>query len=569
MEEQAIKDLYKQYLENVLNIQYIKVSIQKESPLINSRVCLADKSRNPLTNYFDRIQELKNGMYFVGYNISSEIPECTFFDSDGNVIRKLEGFIVEEFKNDNDITKIFNSKNKRKCGYINFKGETLGEIKWGTLSGNFIDGRARVSSTEGSTLGKSGFIDEKGNLVIPCSSINFYDFSDGVVCADEGSLMKYYDRDGNLLFTDVLTSPFFKEGLVKYQNQDGKFGFKNKKGEIAIKAHFARVGDFNNGYAQVKDDVYIDLSGNKTKLVSYEYGSVKYEKGFLKNRYYNKVTGKYDKLSAVPFKDLGNYLLCVSNEEFVIYSKESGIYTSTKIKYQKNLLDIYVRNDILAICGNLFYLAPAGCINLSEVLDLNSVMSYEKCADIMDYESFKTKALKDEDFRKTIISSSEQIVSEQIQQNILRAKAKQDSERQELIDQLSSLYDHLNTLDNSAGKLAKIDPNILLKRVDDHLEIKEEFVNQLSYLDLSYIDFTNVKVSGIDFSGTNADLDPQQVYKKDMSNSNYQGMNFTSKNFSEVNIKGSSFIDCNMDFVIMDGAIKDDSTILGDTKVVK
>lgn len=80
------------------------------------------------------------------------------------------------------------------------------------------------------------------------------------------------------------------------------------------------------------------------------------------------------------------------------------------------------------------------------------------------------------------------------------------------------------------------------------------------FLDLHYLDFENVKVSGIDFSGTNATINPQKVYNKDMSNGIYDGLIFTSKDFSNVNISNSSFKGCNMDFALLDNAIVDDTT---------
>ncbi len=70
----------------------------------------------------------------------------------------------------------------------------------------------------------------------------------------------------------------------------------------------------------------------------------------------------------------------------------------------------------------------------------------------------------------------------------------------------------------------------------------------LPVINLSSNSFDNVKVSGIDFTGTNANIDPQTVYNKDMSHGIYDGLNFTMKSFDGVNTDDASFEGCVMDF---------------------
>ena len=97
---------------------------------------------------------------------------------------------------------------------------------------------------------------------------------------------------------------------------------------------------------------------------------------------------------------------------------------------------------------------------------------------------------------------------------------------------------------------AAIEDNQLFIRAGDHLEILPWYLenNLLPVINLSTNTFDNVKVSGIDFTGTNANIDPQTVYNKDMSHGIYDGLNFTMKNFDGVNTDGASFEGCVMDF---------------------
>lgn len=56
--------------------------------------------------------------------------------------------------------------------------------------------------------------------------------------------------------------------------------------------------------------------------------------------------------------------------------------------------------------------------------------------------------------------------------------------------------------------------------------IASEYLKDLIYFDLLTYDFISFCVGGIDFRGTNACLDPQKVYNKDMSNGGLFGGNF-------------------------------------------
>ena len=62
-----------------------------------------------------------------------------------------------------------------------------------------------------------------------------------------------------------------------------------------------------------------------------------------------------------------------------------------------------------------------------------------------------------------------------------------------------------------------------------------------------FYDFTGYDVSNLDFSGTNAAINPQIVYDKDMSNGNYSDVTFLTYDFSNVDISGAVF---NNDFIV-------------------
>ena len=88
----------------------------------------------------------------------------------------------------------------------------------------------------------------------------------------------------------------------------------------------------------------------------------------------------------------------------------------------------------------------------------------------------------------------------------------------------------------------------LLVQIDDHYEINRNFVNYLRFLNLSMIDFSNVKVSGLDFRGSGARINPQLVYKKDLSNGIFDAGNIKFyDDLNGVNIEGADFTECEVD----------------------
>ncbi len=123
-------------------------------------------------------------------------------------------------------------------------------------------------------------------------------------------------------------------------------------------------------------------------------------------------------------------------------------------------------------------------------------------------------------------------------------------------------YAELSKESDKNDEYMDVDIDIFFIDVGDHKEINPMFINYLSIIDMRGFSFKNVKVSGLNFSNSNALIDPQEVYQKDMSNSLFRGMDFNIADFAGVNIKNSDFTDCIMDFAKLDNAIMDENTVL-------
>lgn len=120
-------------------------------------------------------------------------------------------------------------------------------------------------------------------------------------------------------------------------------------------------------------------------------------------------------------------------------------------------------------------------------------------------------------------------------------------------ENLKEVINSVRVIANRAMNLEEQDPSqkdkvrnsvdvgedVLFEIVDDHFEIRQEFIPVLKYLNLEHINCRNLKVSGIDFTGTNIRINPQMVYMKDLSNSIFENDNIVG-DLTDCNTTGSN-----------------------------
>lgn len=93
-----------------------------------------------------------------------------------------------------------------------------------------------------------GFINEKGEEVIPCQFMVAHDFSDGLafVQLEFRGPVCFINKDGKAVLEDVNTDDDFHEGLCRVQ-VGGFVGFINKTGTITIPAIYTSATNFSDG----------------------------------------------------------------------------------------------------------------------------------------------------------------------------------------------------------------------------------------------------------------------------------------------------------------------------------
>lgn len=109
-------------------------------------------------------------------------------------------------------------------------------------------------------------------------------------------------------------------------------------------------------------------------------------------------------------------------------------------------------------------------------------------------------------------------------------------------------------------KRIRIPEEELIIVVGDHKEIRSEYLQYIDYIDFSFINTDNLKVCGIDWSRTNIRINPQTVYKKDLSYSKWNDDNIMWKSFEGCNLIGCDISGEYESVTGLEAAIIDDTT---------
>lgn len=363
------------------------------------------------------------------------------------------------------------------------------------------------------------------------------------------------------------------------------------------------------------------LKKNLNTSREYTCGISRTRFGREQHYFFNDFTGKYEPLIFDPlvfeyeyeYGPHGDYtgkmaihmenqyykLFIDDDGKIFLYRKSLGTYD--ELAYNKTdkqsgnpekdfiALDINFDKNIIKINDTYYYLTPF------DVIDISGMMKNKKWSrfirinplieKIMSFSEFKTRMRTDKRFMVLLREEIKEIKNQNLLKELkIREQTKQErkmslmSEKRSLLEEWLKICSRIKEIDESlavdfseyqednadktAGRIS-VEEEQLLINVGDHKEINPLFINFLGNFNLSGVSFDNVKVSGLDLSYSNAIIDPQKVYNKDMSNGNYSGLSFNSSNFNGVNICGSDFTDCEMELALIDKAIMDENTKLG------
>ncbi|HBK98560.1 MAG TPA: hypothetical protein DD001_15185 [Microcoleaceae bacterium UBA10368] len=158
------------------------------------------------------------------------------------------------------------SKTVYKYGFINKKGQYVVPPQFDTTFYSFSEGLAVVERE-----GEHGYVDQTGKIVIPlkCESVT-WNFSEGLARAilKRGDKIGYIDKTGNYVIPPQFDdAEDFAGGLavVKIKDKHGydQYGYIDKKGKYAIQPQFDYATRFNLGLALV------EIRNDKTAINKY------------------------------------------------------------------------------------------------------------------------------------------------------------------------------------------------------------------------------------------------------------------------------------------------------------
>lgn len=162
-----------------------------------------------------------------------------------------------------EFTTPYAAKRDGKFGYIDKKGEMIIPPQFERALG-FVEGLGRVGIGD-----KQGYIDETGKFVIPLKFDEAHPFSEGLAGARIGERFGFIDKSGAFAVPPRYEQvEHFSEGIAAVM-ENGKWGYINRQGDTIAEPQFNTCWPFNDGVAPVMGDGncgYIDKSGKPIYL---------------------------------------------------------------------------------------------------------------------------------------------------------------------------------------------------------------------------------------------------------------------------------------------------------------
>ena len=211
----------------------------------------------------------------------------------------LTDFIFDSYYDYNESEGLICTRIDDKFGTINLKGEIVHQFKFSDsldfkdglawayddADGKFIvdsQGHSLFPASDFDTVGWRGFfevanedrevalVSKEGKLLTPFQYVSIQDFSEGfAVALTKDYKFVYLDESGRValkLDDNIKDADNFKNGLAIVRNQNKKYGFINKRGELVIDFLYDDAEIFDsNGYAVIGENErygLIDALGN-------------------------------------------------------------------------------------------------------------------------------------------------------------------------------------------------------------------------------------------------------------------------------------------------------------------
>ena len=547
--EKEYQDYIKNYLNNIFVVSrenkyrndgyYSSLYVDDIPPSIKRQLMMSNYHEISTRNGYAMVQRNTDGMYnFLrekdmtlgpnwykvvsnycnGYaRVSSEDNKWNFIDTDGNLVFKEDFYEV-----DGPTQGRFKVCKKPNEWYYIDKNGIVKSDKYERIS-NYVDGLAIAT--------KRLPFDRREYVIIDLDGIELFKFkslsdarTERIFYGDLHALSKSFSKYQNIV---VCNTTELKDYKVKFRHK--RYTCDNKEDTFDIKYRPIRI--YDKRYTLCKDQ----------------------EKVYL----YDRLLNEYEPLGI--FEDIEfdeNFIYDKKNKKvFFVYEEKFIDLTEYYNENLKGYGTIEVKSDIKFMSKNDFFI---------------------------EKEKGIKKALQREKERKAQEELEKSMTSEELEMKRLQDEAKRKQKIAEIYE-----AEAFHELEDVVSKFEKIKEltgeNIvrpfkhLFVQVGDHLEFRDIIVLSgfLKHVNFNAVSLKNVKLSGLNLSGTNIRFNPQEIYNKDLSNCNLEGIYFpVTTNFKDVNICGSRFttdandrtFDINED--ILSEAIYDDRTLLNGVPLI-
>ena len=551
-------EFYQEYLNNKLNIIFNK---QSESGLDywNNPFKMYRKLVNSSKEFYDGYKKINNGNMFnfidKNGNLISDIwyddvhnfsegnalvvknGKCNFINNKGVLISNNWFDLVRSFKDNFALVIINNQYN-----YIDTNGNLISDI-WYDLAFSFNEGYAQIKKN-----GKYNFIDTNGKLISKDWYDEVEDFNNGHALVRKGGLgQNFIDTNGKIVskewYDDIQSFNNYGYAIVK---KDGKVNMINTKGEL-----ISKKWDNNIQFKIINSSFYSENTkfGEHIKCINNYLGDYQVRRlpiGYQCVKDNDKINIKYEPLAIYGTR----YVLCMKKKDIIIYERNSNTYENIgivgKIEFDDNFIfDSKNKKVYLMYEDKMFDVTDYYNMNLND----KSKIKITKGVSIISKNDYFYHT--EDEIRE--LARIEKGIEEKENEHIKLLKAKEIAEKEKQIrslDQKETLYQikklltKLKELEKTTGSFNKIQVDSLFIDVDEHKEINPLYIelDMLKYIDFSMVSFKNVKISGIDFRECNISLYPQEVYKKDLSGCNFEGLYISPfMDFNDVDLRGTKF----------------------------
>ena len=228
----------------------------------NNETKILDLNGNEVSDGYIAKMPTKDGQHYIVYDVDGIYK---IIDNSGNVVIDNKYTNIEEIADNYYIV-----ANNRNNGIIDLTGKSLVDLKYNSIVelDNTELLQANISATSTVSL-----INKNMQVVVTMDNANI-DVEDGYIRLYSEAEDKYFDYAGN----ELSAKDVFPNNKMYAQEENGKWGFADKNGNIIVQNEYDKVTELNEyGFAGIKkDDKWgvIDENGQIVQEPIYELDEI-------------------------------------------------------------------------------------------------------------------------------------------------------------------------------------------------------------------------------------------------------------------------------------------------------